>query len=147
MKPVIFSVLAMLCYAISNVMLELKFSKYNNLTLIVCYGSVIFLSALCMRQITITDDKSFNFPVGLDLLLVIVMGLVFSAADYFFVGAYTNGGNLLTITSITVMFPVFASLIKFFITRSLPNVWQTGGYALAVIAIIFVTIGSQNSGK
>lgn len=143
MKPVIFALLAMVCYAISNVLLELKFSKYNTFTIMICYLSIVVTFAIIGRQVTLTDDPSFKFPTGSALMWMIVLGLVFTAADYFYIGAYTNGGSLMTITGIVVMFPVFASIVKFAVNRDLPNGWQVAGYALAVCAVALVTKGSM----
>src|SRR5262245_2976071 len=121
MKPILFTLIATACYAVCNVLLELKFSKLNALTLMIMYASVIWISAFGVRQLVKTDDPSFSFPVGTMLLLVIMLGLIYAAGDYFFVSAYTNGGDVVTITCITVLIPVVASLLKFGITKSLPN--------------------------
>lgn len=143
MKPVIFALVSMFCYALCNVILELKLSKYNNLTIMVCYGAIIFAMAFSFLQATKTSDPSFDFPKGGSLVATIVVGLLFFAADYFYIGAYTNGGNLATITIITVMCPVFASSIKYCLTKNLPNVWQVGGYSMAFIAIVLIVIGNK----
>jgi drug/metabolite transporter (DMT)-like permease len=142
MKPVIFSLLAVIGYALSNTLLELKFSKFNPLTLMICYLSVILAVAIIARQVTVTDAPSFNFPSGSYLIWVVILGLIMAVADYFYVGSYTAGGSLMTITSMMIMFPVFASIVKFAVTRELPNVWQVGGYFFAVIAVILITKGS-----
>jgi drug/metabolite transporter (DMT)-like permease len=113
MKTVTFSVIAMLLYALTNVLIEQKLSKLNNLTLIVSYTSVILILALIARQIVKTDDVSFNFPTGNLLLIALGVGILFTLADYLFIGAYTNGGNILTVTSIIALFPAVASLFKF----------------------------------
>ena len=142
MKPIVFTLIATGCYAVCNVLLELKFSKLNALTLMIVYASVIWVSAVGMRQVVKTSDPSFNFPVGTTLVLAIVLGLIYTAGDYFFVGAYTNGGDVVTITCITVLIPVVASLLKFGITKQLPNLWQVSGYALAAAAVVLVAKGS-----
>src|SRR2546428_3684561 len=143
MKPIIFSLVATACYAVCNVLLELKFSKLNQLTLMIVYASVIWLSAVGLRQLVKTNDPSFNFPIGTTLVLAIVLGLIYTVGDYFFVGAYTHGGDVVTITCITVLIPVVASLIKFGITKHLPNLWQVSGYILAAAAVVPVAKGSM----
>ncbi len=148
-KAVVFAIVAPALYALANVLMEYKFSKFNNLTiLIVCYSVVITL-AIVMRALTKTADTSYDFPTGDALWLMLLLGVVFFAADYFFVGAYTNGGDLLTITILTILFPVFASIFKFtgsFFIRDMtftpPNLWQIGGYLLAAIAVIMVVKGN-----
>jgi len=113
MKPILFTLVATACYSVCNVLLELKFAKLNALTLMIVYASVIWISAFGMRQLVKTDDPSFNFPTGTFLILAIVLGLIYAMGDWFFVSAYNHGGDVITITCITVLIPVVASLLKF----------------------------------
>jgi drug/metabolite transporter (DMT)-like permease len=146
MKPIIFAVLSTLFYAIANVIMENKFSKYNNLTIMICYCAVILAAAAIIRQVIKTPDPSFSFPTGWLLLLVIVMGALFFLADFFYIGAYTNGGSLASITTIVIMMPVFASVIKFCLDSKMPNIWQVAGYAMAVLAIFCISKGTGTTG-
>ncbi len=143
MKSVWFSLFAVAFYAAANVLLEQKLSKYNNLTIIVCYAAVITGCAFLLRQTTKTSDPSYAFPSGSDLGLVLFLGLLFVAADYFYIGAYTTGGNLLTITSIMIMFPVLASVIKFLWVGAVPNRYHVLGYVVAAIAVILIAKGNM----
>ena len=143
MKPILFTLIATACYSVCNVLLEVKFSKLNALTLMVLYASVIGITAFGMRQLVKTDDPSFNFPTGTFLLLALGLGLIYATGDYFFVSAYNHGGDVVTITCITVLIPVVASLLKFGITKQLPNIWQVSGYALAAGAVVLVAKGSM----
>ena len=143
MKPILFTLVATGCYAICNVLLELKFAKLNPLTVMILYASVIWVTAFGMRQLVKTDDPSFNFPSGTFLVLGLGLGLLYATGDWFFVSAYNKGGDVITITCITVLIPVVASLIKFGMTKSLPNVWQVSGYVLAAGAVVLVAKGSM----
>src|ERR1051326_1851243 len=142
MKPILFTLIATACYAVCNVLLELKFSKLNALTLMILYASVIGITACAMRQLVKTDDPSFSFPTGTFLLLALGLGLIYATGDYFFVSAYNHGGDVTTITCITVLIPVVASLLKFSITKQLPNLWQVSGYVLEAGGAILVAKGS-----
>ena len=143
MKPILFTLIATGCYSVCNVLLELKFSKLNPLTLMIMYASVIWVSAFSVRQVVKTDDPSFNFPGGTMLVLAVVLGLIYATGDYFFVSAYAKGGDVITITCITILIPVIASLMKFSITKQLPNTWQVSGYVLAAVGVILVAKGSM----
>ena len=143
MKTVLFSLIAMFGYAASNVLLEQKLSKFNNLTIMVCYTATILVIAAVVRHFVKTEDPSFSFPVGWDLLWMLILCFAFFGADYFYIGAFTTGGSLLTIASIIVMFPVFASLIRFVWVREMPNLYHVGGYILAVAAILLVAKGNM----
>src|SRR5689334_9112179 len=105
MKPILFTLVATACYSTCNVLLELKFSRVNALTLMILYASVICFSALGLRQIVKTDDPSFSFPTGTLLVLAFVLGLIYTTGDYFFVRAYNHGGDVVTITCITILIP------------------------------------------
>src|SRR5207244_10221906 len=105
MKPILFTLVATACYSVCNVLLELKFSKLNALTLMIVYASVIWISAFGMRQLVKTDDPSFSFPTGTWLLLAILLGLIYAGGDYAFVSAYNSGGDVGTMTCITMLIP------------------------------------------
>ena len=144
MKPILFTLVATACYSVCNVLLELKFSKLNALTLMIIYASVIWLTAFGMRQVVKTDDPSFSFPTGTLLALSLGLGLIYATGDYFFVSAYNKGGDVVTITCITMLIPVVASLLKFGITKQLPNFWQVSGNVLAAGAVVLVAKGNIN---
>jgi drug/metabolite transporter (DMT)-like permease len=141
MKPILFTLIATLCYAVCNILLEMKFSRVNALTVMSLYASVIWISAVGLRQLMKTNDPSFSFPTGTLLGLALVLGLIYTTGDYFFVRAYNHGGDVVTITCITVLVPVVASLIKFGMTKQLPNLWQVSGYFLAACAVLLVAKG------
>src|SRR5215470_2573744 len=106
MKPILFALIATLFYSVCNVLLELKFSKLNALTLMIIYASVIWVTAFGMRQVVKTNDPSFSFPTGTMLVLGLLLGLIYATGDYFFVSAYNKGGDVVTITCITILIPV-----------------------------------------
>lgn len=142
MKPVIFSTLAMICYALANVLVEQKLSRLNSLNIMLCYSPVIFLFAFVVRQISNNGDTSFRFPSGLLLWIALGVGLLFAFADYFFITAYTNTGKLVTVTSIFILFPVCASVVKFLLTKEMPNWWHICGYTLAILAVLCIVRGN-----
>lgn len=141
-KPVIFSFLALACYSVTNVILQEKFSKFNNLTLMCVYMVPILVVAVIGRVVTKTSDPSFDFPVGQDLAVLIGVGILFAIADYFYVGAYTNGGDLTTTTCIIAMLPVVASIIRYAWVGGIPNAYQISGYFCALLAVLLVAKGS-----
>ena len=142
MKPVLYSILAMICYALANVIVEQKLARLNTLTIIVCYSGIIFIITLITWLIVRASDPTFQFPKGPLLLIALGVGLLFTLADYCFISAYTSGGKLFVVTSIYVLFPVCASVIKFFTAGEKPNLWHVCGYMCAIIAILCITKGS-----
>jgi len=144
-RSTLFALLATLLYAVANVLIEHKFAKLNSLTIMLFYAVPIFFFGLVGRQIIGPSDPSLTLPVGSEMILLIILGLIIAGADYFYISAYTNKGGLLTITSILAMMPVVASLLKFALTRAWPNWWEVGGYLLALGAVLMVAKGSTTT--
>ncbi len=142
MKPVIYALLALVLYAFQNVFLEQKLSRYNTIALMVYFYVTLLplaLISLCYLKISGQDIVA---PPGGTILTVVLVGSLYFFADYFYIGAYTSGGSVLTVTSIVIMFPVFASVIKHFWIGGFPNVFQILGYLLAVVSVLLISKGS-----
>ncbi|MDB5195276.1 MAG: hypothetical protein JWO84_460 [Parcubacteria group bacterium] len=145
-KGIAFAVLAPLFYALANVLIEWKLVRYNNLSLMVVYAAIIAGVAFAIRLAARgADPAAYAFPAGMNLVWLIVLGVLFFVADYLYVGAYTSNVSLLTITTISVLFPVFASLIKLVGSRFLAGMTFTPptptlviAYVLAATAVILV---------
>lgn len=154
MKGSIFALVGMLLYAGANVVMDGKLARYNNLTIMSVYGLFIAGLAFALRQLLLTrastgDALSYAYPSGMGLLYLVVLGVLFFGADYFFIGAYTNGARLVTVTSISLLFPVFASLVEFIWSRvnkevqfTPPTLWHIAGYVLGCVAVFLVLKGN-----
>ena len=151
MKAYLFTVLASVVYSLASVLVEYKFPRYNNLSLIVVYSLVIFVIATIVRATMKGSDASYAFPVGVDLVFLVVLGVLFFVADYLYIGSYTNGGDLMTITMLAVLFPVYAAVLKFFgsfvfegMVFQPPNFYQIAGYFFAGLAVLFILKGAPS---
>jgi drug/metabolite transporter (DMT)-like permease len=141
MKSVIFACLAVMLYAISNVIIEQKLSKFSTVSILLCSYPLFLLISLVWLNSQKLSGATTTWPTR-DLLLFVLLNAAFwFLADALFIGAYTNGGSLMTITTIVVMFPIFASLLKFLMTRNPPSLWHIAGWILAAVAVILVTKG------
>jgi drug/metabolite transporter (DMT)-like permease len=144
MKPVIYVLLAAIIYAFQNVLFEQKLAKYNTIVLLVYFYVTLLPLALISLSYLKISGQTIVAPSGITILGVILIGSLYFFADYFYIGAYTNGGTVLTVTSIMIMFPVFASAIKYFMTGgSFPNIYLIIGYLLAAVSVLFVAKGSM----
>ena len=147
MKTILYSILAMIFYAIANVLVEHKLARLNSLTIIVCYSGVIFTTTFLTRLIIKADTAEYAFPKGTLFLVALGVGILFTLADYFLMSAYTSGGQLFVATSIYVLFPVCAASLKFLITNEKPNVWHVVGYISAIVAVLCISKGSGIDGN
>lgn len=103
--------------ALPLIFLSIGFSYFNNQHVVAPHGSMILLAIFC--------------------------GALYFVADIFYVGAFTSGGNLMTITIIVMMFPVVSSAMKYVWVRELPNSYQIAGYLLAMLSVFLVVKGSK----
>lgn len=142
MKPVVFACVAMAFYALENVLMEQKLTKYNALSLLVYFYLAMLPLALAGLGYLKLTNAQIVLPTGNAILLAMVVGVMYFFADAFYVSAYTTGGTLMVVTTIVLIFPAFASLIKFFWVGGLPNRYQIIGYALAVLAVLCVAKGN-----
>lgn len=137
MTTVVYVTLSMALLAFANVLLEQKLSGFNTLTLIICYSGVTFILALCLRQFYPIGPGIMAFPTGPALGATIIVALLFFVGDYFYIGAYTNGGSLFVIVVLTLTFPVFASLFRLFFVMELPNKWHLLAFACVAAGAFF----------
>lgn len=143
MKPVIMAVSALFLYSIQNVIMEQKLARYDAFGLLMYF----YFAMLPMAILSLGYKKMTNQPIllpeGSMIIFVLLLGVVYFVADSCLVGAYTNGGSLIVVATIIAMFPVVASAMKYVWTGKLPNLYQSIGYVLALLAVIFVAKGSS----
>ncbi|MDO8598823.1 MAG: hypothetical protein Q7S02_01830 [bacterium] len=133
MKPVLLATTAMVLYAIQNVVIEQKLSRLPVATLLVLFYAIMLPLALTRYGIHRAAGDATMLPTGPVLALTLVVGVVLFLADYCYLAAYTSGGTLMSVTTIAIMLPIFASIVKFAWARELPNGFQIAGYALAIV--------------
>jgi len=141
-KPIVYAFLAMWLYAFSNVVIEIKLAKYTTMALLLYWYFTLAPLAVAGLGYMYMSGQKIVVPSGGDAGLAILAAAVFFFADYFYIGAYTNGGSLLAVTTMLVLFPAIAQLIKFAWVGGSPNYYHMFGYLLAALAVILISKGS-----
>ena len=141
-RPLLYAFAAMWLYALQNVLLEVKLSKYSTMGLLVYWYFTLAPLALAGLGYLYLTRQTLVLPSRADAPLVIVVGALFFVADLFYVGAYTNGGKLLAITTLVVLFPAIAQVIKLVWIGGRVNFYHVAGYILAALAVILISRGS-----
>lgn len=146
-KPIIYSFIAMWLYALQNVLLEVRLAKYSTIGLLVCWYFTLAplgIAALAWMRYT---GQPLTLPARVDMPIVVAAGTLFFIADLFYIGAYTgaHGGEsqLLPITTMLVLFPAIAQIIKYVWVGGRMNWWHAAGYALAAVAVLLISKGSS----
>jgi drug/metabolite transporter (DMT)-like permease len=143
MKQVIYACIAVLFYALGNVITEQKLKPYTQFaTMIYCYVPMVVMTIVALGVMQ-SRGQTIIFPAGNTLYFAGLIAIVFFIADGFFFSAYTNNADAFTVSSIAVMFPAAASLMRFLWTGQLPNRYHVAAYVVAVIAVALSEKGNE----
>ena len=142
MKQVVYACAAVLLYALGNVITEQKLKPYTQFgTMIFCYVPMVFLTIGALTVLKMRGQPIF-FPQGEAVYVAGLIAIVFFVADGFFFSAYANNASAFTVSSIVVMFPAAASLMKFFWTGEVPNRYHIAAYVVALVAVVLAEKGN-----
>ena len=141
-RPVIYAFLAMWLYALTNVAIEVKLSKYTTMALLLYWYFTLAPLAVAGIGYMYLSGQSIVMPNRSDAMVAIAVAAVFFFADYFYIGAYTAGGSLLAVTTLVVLFPAIAQLIKYVWVGGNLNYYHLFGYILAALAVILISKGN-----
>jgi drug/metabolite transporter (DMT)-like permease len=143
MKQVIYACLAVLFYALGNVITEQKLKPYTQFaTMLYCYVPMVAMTAGALGIMKFRE-QTIVFPNGKALYVSGLISIVFFIADGFYFSAYTNNADAFTVSSIAVMFPAAASLMRFAWTGQLPNRYHIAAYVVAIIAVALSEKGNE----
>jgi len=92
-----------------------------------------------------TTNESIELPGREVAILLFVAAALWFFADFCYIGAFSNNGNITTITTVATLLPVFATLLKFCWTRELPSMDHILSYICVVGAIYFLVRGDSSS--
>ena len=136
MRQVVYACLAVILYALGNVIIEQRLKPFTQFGIMAyCYVPMVFMTFGALAFLK-ARGKAISFPTGDALYAAGLIAIVFFLADTFFFSAYTNNADAFTVSSIVLMFPAAASLMKFFWTGSVPNRYHLAAYAMAVVAVV-----------
>lgn len=139
MKPVIFAILGIILYSMVGVVIEQKLERFSTVSLVLLTTVPMVAVAIVWLASQKATGQAIAFPSGNYLWLALGIGLLYYAADYFFLGAFTSGGNALVIATLVALSPVVTALVKFLWLGSKPNGYQVAAYLCALAAVILVT--------
>ncbi len=142
-KSLVFAFLGMCLYAGQNVVIEVRLAKYTTMALLLYWYVTLLPLAVIGLGYMYLSGQSITVPNRNDAILIVAVGGMFFFADLFYIGAYTNGGSLLAVTTVAVLFPAVALLIKYFWVGSNMNYYHLFGYILAAVAMLLISKGSS----
>lgn len=139
MQSIVFAVLATILYAVSGVIIEQKLERFSTIPLSLLFAVAFVPLAFIILGIQKLGHQEIKFPTHGLLWLTLAMGITYFLADYFYIGAFTTGGNAVVITTIIMIAPVIAAIVENIWTGRVPNSYQITGYVLAAGAVLLMT--------
>ena len=143
MHPNLCVLLSVCCYAIAAVVLEQRLARFDNSLMVAGLGGSICVLALVNYAITRDASAPVNFPYGVFLLWLMVAYVAWYFADNFYMKAYTNGGNLYTITIIGMLFIPVAAVLRFICTHEWPTRYHVAAYVLGCAMVALTIYGNE----
>jgi drug/metabolite transporter (DMT)-like permease len=145
MKTIIYAIVGIVLYAIQNAIIDVKLKQHSTVGILLgLYITLLPLAAgLFLWQKA--SGQPVGIPSGKSFIILASVAVMFFVADFFYIGAYTSGGNVVTVTIVLALMPVIGGLIKFFWVRDVPNVWQVISFGFALLAVICIAIGNTKA--
>lgn len=143
MRPILYTVLALILYSLTSVAVEQKLAKFSTFTLVLLFTLPFIPLSLLFLGAQKAGGQAIAFPAGTFLWIVFGLGAIYFLADYFYLGAFTGGGDAVTIATIIVLAPVTTGIIKYLWVGGYPTVYRVLAYALAAASVLLVTIGQK----
>ncbi|MEI7777358.1 MAG: EamA family transporter [bacterium] len=143
MKSIIFALIGITLYAVQNAIIDVKLKQYSAVSLLVGFYLVLLPLGVCLLLYQKSTGQPMAMPSGSSFKILVAVAVMFFVADFFYVGAYTSGGNVVVVTILFVLMPVLGALIKFLWVKEVPTPYHFVGFVCAALAIFFIAIGNS----
>ena len=130
---------AVLCYAIQNVVIARKLSAVHPILLSGIIGTVVVLCDYLVYALRDRFGLVIATPTGKEVAVAAGVGLVLFVAEVSFLNAYFSGGSLAMVTTMVILIPVLASAIQFVLGGGLPHINEFLAYLLAAAAVLLIS--------
>src|SRR5437870_542068 len=112
MKSIVYALIGTVLYAVTGVVIEQKLEKFNSTSLVLLFCLPIVPIALSILFFQKVGGHDLKFPSGAAFWIVMLLGIIYFFADYFYIGAFTAGGDVVTISTIILIVPAIAAIMK-----------------------------------
>jgi drug/metabolite transporter (DMT)-like permease len=142
MKTTLFALIGVIMYAIQNTIIDVRLKQYSTVSLLIGWYGVLLPLAVGLFVYQKIIGSPVVIPTGSNLWMLVAVAVMFFVADFFYIGAYTAGGDAVTITILLAMMPVVAALMKFVWVKEIPTFYHVVGFICALFAVGFVAVGN-----
>ncbi len=142
MKPIVFALIGIVLYAIQNTLIDVKLKGYPTVSILLGFYIILLPLAFGLFLYQKIIGQPVAIPSGNALKTLAAIAVMFFVADFFYIGAYNSGGNVVVVTILLVLMPVLGALIKFVWVKEVPTTYHIASFVCAAIAVVFIAIGN-----
>ena len=143
MKSIVYAIIGVVLYAVQNVLIDVKLKEYSTVSLLLGFYLMLLPLALGLFLYQKYMGQGVLVPTGDALKVVAAVAFMFFVADFFYIGAYTSGGNVVVVTIMLVLMPVIGALLKFLWVKEIPTPYHVAGFVCAMLAVVFIAVGNS----
>ena len=147
MKSIIYAIIGLIMYGLQNAIIDVKLKEFSVLSLLVGFYLVLLPLGLLLFAYQWFFGEKMVLPPREAMYLVAAVAAMFFVADFFYVAAFTNGGNAIAITILAALVPVVVAITKFVWVREVPTAYHVVGFTFALAAVACVALGNMKEGK
>lgn len=139
MIPVWFALSSLFLAAMGNVIIERKLAPISPLVLMLFSHFGITILVFCVIMFRYVSGAHFTEPQGNEHWFLGAWIVVSFFSGFFFFNAYHRGASLIMMTTMVMLLPVFAALIKIAVGDGIPSLRQIVAWIFAAIAVLLVS--------
>lgn len=141
---VLSAILAMTCYAVSNVLIDRHVRGLNPFAMLaIVYAPIIVIAWTTVVTTRAWPHLSISLPTTGQMPVLLVIAAIIFVADLSYFASYKLGASMGTITMLAALLPVAASLIRWKLGGPPPTAKDCLAWILAITAVYLVA--SQSS--
>src|SRR5687767_550703 len=113
MRPIIYAVIGVVLYGIQNAIIDVKLRQYSTVGLLIGWYVTMLPMGLLLFAYQKYAQQEIVLPPYDAMKIVAIVAVMFFIADFFYISAFTNGGDALTITILALLVPLIVAITKF----------------------------------
>ncbi len=140
------AIISTFLYATQGTLLDLKLRMYTpSAVVLLLYAGMAptaMIHLLCLRL----SNQQISSPPGTLLPMILLIGVAYYGADFFFVKALSLNTGIVVVGSVLLLVPVISAVMKGIIAHKWPNTWIVVGFLGIVLSIVAMQRGLDVAG-
>ena len=144
MRPIIYAVSGIILYGLMNAVIDVKLRQYSTVGLLIGWYVTMLPMGILLFVYQRYSGQTIVLPPPDAMKIVAAVAAMFFIADFFYIGAFTNGGDALTITILALLVPLVVAVTKFAWVGATPNRYHIIALICGALTVTFVALGNAS---